>query len=85
MTASTTLTMRVSPDLKSRLGRLAKSTRRSQSFLAAEAVEAYVERELAMIEAIEQGREAVRRGDTVSQDEAEAGIEAVLARHDRGA
>ena len=38
MGASTTMTIRVTPDLKEKLGRLAHDTRRSRSYLAAEAV-----------------------------------------------
>lgn len=55
MNASTTMTIRVTPDLKEKLGRLALSTRRSRSYLAVEAVEAYVDRELQIIEGIQQG------------------------------
>lgn len=55
MNASTTMTIRVSADLKERLGRLAHGTRRSRSFLAAEAVAAYVEHELSIIDGIQQG------------------------------
>ena len=46
MAASTTMTIRVTPDLKVKLGRLAHTTRRTRSWLAAEAVEAYVDNEL---------------------------------------
>ena len=44
MTTSTTMTIRLDPQLKAKLGRLADGTRRSRSFLAAEAVETYVDR-----------------------------------------
>jgi RHH-type rel operon transcriptional repressor/antitoxin RelB len=40
---STTMTIRLEPDVKKRLDRLAAATDRSKSFLAAEAVRAYVE------------------------------------------
>ena len=53
--ASTTMTIRLDPQLKAKLGRLAEGTRRSRSFLAAEAVETYVDRELAIIEGIQRG------------------------------
>lgn len=62
MNASTTMTIRVSPDLKEKLGRLAHSTRRSRSYLAVEAVEAYVNRELEIIEAIQEGLEDMAAG-----------------------
>lgn len=63
MGASTTMTIRVTPDLKERLGRLAENTRRTKSYLAAEAVEVYVNRELHIIEGTQRGladMEAVR-------------------------
>ena len=62
MNASTTMTIRVTPDLKEKLGRLAESTRRSRSYLAVEAVEAYVNRELQIIEGIHQGLADMRAG-----------------------
>ena len=74
MTASTTLTIRLDPQLKAKLGRLADGTRRSRSFLAAEAVETYVDRELAIIEGIERGLADVEAGRTVSHDDAMASI-----------
>jgi RHH-type transcriptional regulator, rel operon repressor / antitoxin RelB len=41
--ASTTFTVRVGPAVKKRLERLAKSTGRSRSFLAAEAISEYLD------------------------------------------
>ena len=49
MSTSATMTIRIATDTKRKLERLAADTRRSKSFLAAEAVSAYVERELAMV------------------------------------
>jgi RHH-type rel operon transcriptional repressor/antitoxin RelB len=43
MAQSTTISIRLEPAVKTRLDRLADSTRRSKSFLAAEAVRAFVE------------------------------------------
>ena len=43
MAQSTTISIRLDPALKARLDRLADSTHRSSSFLAAEAVRAFVE------------------------------------------
>ncbi|WP_313194075.1 CopG family ribbon-helix-helix protein [Shinella zoogloeoides] len=68
--SSTTMTIRVSTDIKEKLDRLAADTRRSRSFLAAEAVSAYVARELAIVEGIGEGLEDVRNGRTVSHEEA---------------
>lgn len=62
MTDSTTLTVRLSADTKAQLAKLAGTTRRTQSFLGAEAIAVYVQRELAIIEGIERGRADVRAG-----------------------
>jgi predicted transcriptional regulator len=78
MTASTTMTIRLDPQLKAKLGRLADGTRRSRSFLAAEAVETYVDRELAIIEGIERGLADVEAGRTVSHEDAMASLRQVI-------
>lgn len=72
--ASTTMTIRLDPQLKAKLGRLAEGTRRSRSFLAAEAVETYVDRELALIEGIQRGVADVAAGRTVSHEDAMAAV-----------
>ena len=74
MPTSTTMTIRLDPLLKAKLGKLADETRRSRSFLAAEAVEAYVDRELAIIEGIERGLADVDAGRTVSHEDAMASV-----------
>ena len=78
MTASTTMTIRLDPQLKAKLGKLADGTRRSRSFLAAEAVETYVDRELAIIEGIERGLADVEAGRTVSHEDAMASLRQVI-------
>lgn len=72
MSASTTMTIRISSDLKEKLGRLAQDTRRSNSFLAAEAVADYVDRELAIIGGIQLGLADVTAGRVVAHDAAMA-------------
>ena len=66
MTESATLSIRLSSEIKAQLGLLATATRRSKSFLAAEAVAIYVARERAIIEGIERGRADLKAGNTVS-------------------
>lgn len=77
----TTLTIRISSEMKDKLGRLAKDTRRSKSFLAAEAVSAYVDHELEIVEGIQRGLDAITAGDTdsfISHEDAMAEIYAVI-------
>ena len=70
MSASTTMTIRLEPELKAKLDSLASVTRRSKSFLAAEAVASYVEREMAIVEGIERGLADIRVGRLVPHDQA---------------
>ena len=74
MANSATMTIRLDPELKAKLGRLAEGTRRSRSFLAAAAVESYVDRELAIIEGIEEGLSDAKAGRTVGHEDAMASI-----------
>jgi predicted transcriptional regulator len=78
MTASTTMTIRVSSDTKLKLERIAADTRRSKSFLAAEAVSAYVDRELDIIEGIKSGMADAAAGHVVPHDDAMAEIDAII-------
>lgn len=78
MSTSTTMTIRVSADVKEKLGRLARDTRRSKSYLAAEAVSAYVDRELEIIDGIQRGIADVGAGRVVPHDDAMAEIYGVI-------
>jgi predicted transcriptional regulator len=69
MAASTTMTIRVTPETKQKLERIAADTRRSKSFLAAEALSAYVDREIEFIDGIERGMADVKAGRTVPHEQ----------------
>jgi predicted transcriptional regulator len=73
------MTIRVSTEIKDKLEQLAQDTKRSKSFLAAEAVSAYVERELDIIDAIKRGLADVEAGRVVDHDEAMAEVYAIIA------
>ena len=79
MAPSSTLSIRVSPEIRERLERLAVRTRRSKSFLAAEAIEGYVARELEILEGIERGLEDMYAGRVIPHEEAMARIDATIA------
>lgn len=64
-----TLSIRISPELKDRLDLLAQQTRRSKSYLAAEAIEAYVAIESWQLEKIHKGLEDLEAGRVVSHEE----------------
>ncbi len=78
MATTATMTIRPSSETKRKLERLAVDTRRSKSFLAAEAVSTYVERELEIIDGIRKGMADAEAGRVVADDEAMAEIQAVI-------
>ncbi|WP_353200390.1 CopG family transcriptional regulator [Sandarakinorhabdus sp.] len=73
------MTIRVTAETKERLGRLARETRRSRSFLAAEAVDRYLDREQAIIDGITRARADVAAGHLVTNDAAFAELAAAIA------
>ncbi len=85
--ATTTLTVRVSSDLKDRLDRLAQHTHLSKSYLAGEAIADYVERELAIVAGIEEGLDDMKTGRVVPHErvmnDAEAAIRSAGRRPSR--
>ncbi|MGB9365862.1 MAG: CopG family ribbon-helix-helix protein [Xanthobacteraceae bacterium] len=77
---STTLTVRISPGVKKRLGRLADRTRRTKSFLAGEAIADFVDRELAIIDGIRRGIEDMQAGRVVPHKQAMRRLRVIVAR-----
>lgn len=69
MSQSTTMTIRLEPDLKSRLDKLADATHRSKSFLASEAVREFVEMNEWQIQEIEAAIKEADEGDFASPEE----------------
>jgi RHH-type transcriptional regulator, rel operon repressor / antitoxin RelB len=69
---STTMTLRLEDDMKSRLDRLAESTQRSKSFLAAEAIREFVENNEWQIAEVEAAIAEADAGEFASQDEVAA-------------
>ncbi len=65
---STTLSLRIDEETRKRLDALAKRARRSKSFLAAEAITAYVEAESWQLDEIEAGLGDLDRGRVVSHE-----------------
>lgn len=66
---STTMTVRLDDDVKQRLEQLAESTQRSKSFLAAEAIRAYVETNEWQIAAIQAAIIEADQGDFATDQE----------------
>ncbi len=61
--STTVLTVRVAPEVSKRLSKLAQATRRSKSFLAAEAIEEYLAVQEWQVQAILDGLEASDRDE----------------------
>ncbi len=66
---STTMTVRLEDDVKDRLDRLAESTQRSKSFLAAEAIREFVENNEWQIAEIRAGLGEATAGDFATDKE----------------
>jgi predicted transcriptional regulator len=64
-----TVALRIPEPLEGRLSELARHTGKSESALATQAIQAFVDRELAIIEAILRSQQALEVGDTVPHAE----------------
>jgi predicted transcriptional regulator len=69
VTSDTTVTVRVSSELRDRLEALALETKRSKSFLANEAIQQYVESEEEIIEGIKQATKEMDEGKWISRED----------------
>jgi len=69
MAQSSTMTVRLDRDIKTRLEQLARATQRSKSFLAAEAIRDYVELNEWQIAEIASAIQEAERGDFASDSE----------------
>ena len=69
MSQSTTMTIRLEAEIKSRLDKLAAATHRSKSFLAAAAVREFIEINEWQIEEIEKAIKEAGAGDFASNQE----------------
>lgn len=69
---STTMTVRLEDEVKDRLDRLAQSTHRSKSFLAAEAIRVFVENNEWQIAEVEAALVEADAGDFASEEDVAA-------------
>ena len=72
MADSTVLSVRIGKPIKNRLARLARAMRRSQSFLAAEAIEEFVDVQEWQIAGIEKALTSLDRGAGVAHKDVKA-------------
>ncbi len=73
------LTVPLNPDIERKLARLSERTQRTAAALAADAIESYVDRESAILDAIARGLEDMRSGRLVPHDEAMDELDAAIA------
>jgi RHH-type rel operon transcriptional repressor/antitoxin RelB len=78
MTKSVTIAARVDADLDSQLERLAEATGRSKSWLVNEALRSYVANEQQFLAAVEEGKQALRDGQTVDHATVVAAFERIV-------
>lgn len=69
MSQSTTMTIRLEPELKSRLDKLAAATHRSKSFLASQAVREFIELNEWQIQEVKAALKEADEGDFASPEE----------------
>ena len=75
MASSEILTLRLSPAVSRRLGKLSKATERTRSRLAAEAIERYLDDQAWQVEAIEEGVRSAEAGELRNHSEVKAWVE----------
>jgi predicted transcriptional regulator len=80
MPATETLTVRLSTEADAGLVKLAATTRRPKTDLAAEAIEAYVVRESEIVAGIERGLDDMHAGRVIPHDEAMRRLRATVER-----
>jgi predicted transcriptional regulator len=78
MSGSATITIRLKEEVRDRLALLSDSTNRTRSFLAAEAIADYVERELRIIEGVERGIADMQSGRLILHDAAMEELDAII-------
>jgi RHH-type transcriptional regulator, rel operon repressor / antitoxin RelB len=83
--SSSVLSIRVSQETKEKLEALAKASRRSRSFLAAEAIENYVAAESWQLREVESGVDDLTAGRTVEHDEVRSWLQSWGKKRERKA
>jgi RHH-type rel operon transcriptional repressor/antitoxin RelB len=83
--SSATFTVRVDSDIKKRLEKLAKSTGRSRSFLAAEAIGEFVDVNEWQIAGIKAAMQSLDRGESIPHEQVKEWVKSWGSRKERPA
>ena len=81
--SSTTFTVRVATDVKKRLERLAKSTGRSRSFLAAEALSEYLDMNEWQVAGVRKAIASLDRGGSIPHEQVKAWVKSWGGKRER--
>lgn len=81
MSKSATMSLRLTHELKDKLGQLARETDRTPSAIAQQGLSEYVDQRLWMLAEIDKSIEDFKEGRTVPHHEAVARIQATIARY----
>jgi predicted transcriptional regulator len=81
--SSATFTVRVDSDIKKRLEKLAKSTGRSRSFLAAEAIGEFVDVNEWQIAGIKAAMQSLDRGESIPHEQVKEWVKSWGSRKER--
>jgi predicted transcriptional regulator len=73
------ITARVDSETAARIDEIAQRTGRTRSWLAAQAIRSYAEREAAFLAFIKEGEDAIARGDVLSEEEMDGEFDRMLA------
>ena len=73
-----TLSIRLSPEMRAQLEFIAKSTRRSKSFLGSEALAHFIKSEAEIIKGIQEAQAEMRAGHVISHEEAMRSMRAAI-------
>ncbi len=68
-TKSVTITTRVKPSLAKKLEAYAKAARRTRSWVVEDILDRYVDGEIAIVKAVQEGIDAANRGELVPHEE----------------
>jgi predicted transcriptional regulator len=81
-TKSSTVSIRLKPEVKRKLRGLAKSTGRSANFLVADAIEIYVQEQLRQLESIRRGFKEIESGHYIAHDAMKAWLLSLGSDHE---
>jgi RHH-type rel operon transcriptional repressor/antitoxin RelB len=83
--SSTTVSVRIDPVIKKRLEKLAKSTGRSRSFLAAEAINEYLDLNEWQVAGIQKAVASLNRGEGISHERVKEWVSSWKSKKERPA